>query len=49
MSETAAASAPAGAIPRGSTGTMTNNTWVIAKREFASYFSSPLGLSLIHI
>ncbi len=47
MSETAAASAPAGAIPRGSTGTMTNNTWVIAKREFASYFSSPLGYIVI--
>ncbi len=47
MSETAAASAPAGAIPRGSTGTMTNNTWVIAKREFTSYFSSPLGYIVI--
>ncbi len=47
MSETAEAVAPAGAIPRGSTGTPFNNTMTIAKREFASYFSSPLGYIVI--
>jgi len=47
MSETAAVSAPATAIPRGNVGTMFNNTWTIAKREFASYFSSALGYIVI--
>ena len=35
MSETAQ-SAPAGAIPAGSVGTMISNTWTIAKREFTN-------------
>lgn len=42
MSETAV-KAPAGAIPRGSVGSVINNTVTIARREFVSYFSSPLG------
>jgi ABC-2 type transport system permease protein len=46
MSETAQ-SAPEGAIPAGSVGTMISNTWTIAKREFTSYFSSALGYIVI--
>ena len=46
MSETAQ-SAPTGAIPAGSVGSMISNTWTIAKREFTSYFSSALGYIVI--
>lgn len=46
MSETAVAS-PAGALPRGSVGSVIHNTWAIAKREFRSYFSSALGYIVI--
>lgn len=42
------APASAGAqIPRGSTGSFGSNTFAIARREFGSYFASPLGYIVI--
>jgi ABC-2 type transport system permease protein len=46
MSDSATTS-PATAIPQGSVGSMLSNTLTIAKREFTSYFSSPLGYIVI--
>ncbi len=45
----AKAAAPAAAvmIPKGSVGTPFNNTLTIARREFSSYFASPLGYIVI--
>ncbi len=43
MAETSTATAPSGVLPRGSVGSLVGNTLTIARREFVSYFSSPLG------
>ncbi len=46
-STSAAESSRSGPIPRGSIGTPSGNTLTIAKREFTSYFATPLGYIVI--
>lgn len=47
MAESETATTPTGVIARGSIGSPLGNTASIAKREFVSYFSSPLGYIVI--
>ena len=48
MAESATASAaPKGRLTPGSTGTTLQNIWAIARREYVSYFATPLGYIVI--